>query len=45
MDIIEKAIMKEMKQVFDEDESVTLRVQLNELAVISCFDKKHIRFH
>jgi hypothetical protein len=45
MDIIEKAIMKEMKRVFDEDESVNLRVQLNELEVISYFDKKHIRFH
>ena len=45
MDIIEKAIMKEMKRVFDEDESVNLRVHLNELEVISYFDKKHIRFH
>ena len=45
MDIIEKAIMKEMKQVFDEDESVNLQVHLNELEVISYFDKKHIRFH
>ncbi len=45
MDIIEKAIMKEMNEVFDEDESVNLRVHLNELEVISYFDKKHIRFH
>ena len=45
MDIIEKAIMKEMIQVFNEDESVNLRVHLNELEVISYFDKKHIRFH
>ena len=45
MDIIEKAIMKEMKQVFKEDESVNSRVHLNELEVISYFDKKHIRFH
>ena len=45
MDIIEKAITKEMKRVFDEDESVNLRVHLNELEVISYFDKKHIRFH
>ena len=45
MDIIEKAIMKELIQVFDEDESVNLQVHLNELEVISYFDKKHIRFH
>jgi hypothetical protein len=45
MDIIEKAIMKEMKQAFDEDESVNLRVSLHELEVISYFDKKHISFH
>ena len=45
MDIIEKAIMKEMKRVFDEDESVNLQVHLNELEVISYFDKKHIQFH
>ena len=42
MDIIEKAIMKEMTQVFDEDETVNLRVHLNELEVISYFDKKYI---
>ena len=45
MDIIEKATMKEMTQVFDEDESVNLRVHLNELEVSSYFDKKHIQFH
>ena len=45
MDIVEKAIMKEMKQVFKEDESVHFQVHLNELEVISYFDKKHIRFH
>ena len=45
MDITEKAIMKEMKQVFNEDESVNLQVHLNELEVISYFDKKHIHFH
>ena len=45
MDIIEKAIMKEMTQVFNEDETVNLRVHLNELEVISYFGKKHIRFH
>ncbi len=45
MDIIEKATMKEMKQVFKEDESVNLQVHLNDLEVISYFDKKHIRFH
>ena len=44
MDIIEKAIMKEMNEVFDEDESVNLQVHLNELEVISYFDKKNIRF-
>mgnify|MGYP006143502273 CR=1 FL=1 len=41
MDIIEKAIMKEMKQVFDKNESVNLQVQLNELEVISYFDKTY----
>ena len=45
MERIEKAIMKEMKRVFDEDESVNLRVHLNELEVISYFDKKHICFN
>ena len=45
MDIIENTIMKEMKQVFDEDESVHLQVHLNELEIISYFDMKHIRFH
>ena len=45
MDIIEKVIMKEMKQVFDEDESVNLQVHLIELEVISYFDTNHIHFH
>ncbi len=45
MDISKKAIMKEMKQGFNKDESVNLQVHLNELEVISHFHKKHIHFH
>ena len=45
MDTLGKAIMQEMKQVFDEDESVDLQVHLNELEVIMYFDTKHVQFH
>ena len=45
MDTIAKAIKQEMKHIFNEDESVKLHVQLNELGVLTYFDKNRIRIH